>query len=169
MYMTVVLGWPCENTIFPFGYVVTRCGAPADLRNASTSKSGCISLLLDGRAFVFDMEKPVANYRMGVRRLDGRCLRRRGHNMFRRLTTWTRLRREAVGLISSRRIMRREEAAKLEVLREVARDHPRSCHGCGDLPFTHLHIPEREHRFDLNEEVVTTRVNHLADGKQSAL
>jgi hypothetical protein len=55
MYITLLLGWPCENTTFPFGYVATRCGAPADSRNASTSKSACISLALSGRAFVFDI------------------------------------------------------------------------------------------------------------------
>src|SRR5688572_14981621 len=39
MYMTASLGWPCEKTTFPFGYVATRRVAPADSRKASASKA----------------------------------------------------------------------------------------------------------------------------------
>jgi hypothetical protein len=55
-----------------------------------------------------------------------------------------------------RRSVNREEPAQFAVLREVAREHPRGGNGSGDLAFTHLHVPEREHGFGLYEEVVPT-------------
>ena len=57
--------------------------------------------------------------------------------------------------------MNREEPAQFAVLLEVAREHPRGGNGSGDLPFTHLHVPEREHGFGLNEEVAAARFDHL--------
>jgi hypothetical protein len=40
MYMTGSLGCPLREDDFPLGYVLTRRGAPADVRQASVSKAG---------------------------------------------------------------------------------------------------------------------------------
>jgi hypothetical protein len=63
----------------------------------------------------------------------------------------------------------REEPAEFRVIGEIAREQLRSCNGSRDVPFAHLHVPEREPRFDPIEVLAAATLRHLADGEESTL
>jgi len=75
--MTASLGWPCEKTILPLGYVVTRRAAPADVKKASASKAGGFARTWGRRAF--GIGGPIISCDAGqtpCRFLDARSKRR---------------------------------------------------------------------------------------------
>src|SRR5687768_6460575 len=117
MNMTASLGWPCEKTTFPLGYVATRRGAPADVRKASASKEGRFSRGSTRRAFALGIGSR-ANY-LTRRRVAGESDRRR-----------SRLRCGEIRVEHQcRRIVNREEVAQPAVFREITRQRPRGGHG----------------------------------------
>jgi hypothetical protein len=63
MYMTASLGCPCEKTIFPLGYDITRRAAPADSKKTVASKAGRSLSNWTRRAFRFAIGNQV-NYPM---------------------------------------------------------------------------------------------------------
>src|SRR4030095_13879414 len=116
MYMTASLGWPCEKTTFPFGYVATRRVAPADLRKASASKAARFSRGSTRRAFAFGIGSELSHATPGRRRVGSpfmRVERDKGAGRSGLITN-------AVGHV-------REELAQLAILGEVARKRKRGC------------------------------------------
>jgi hypothetical protein len=66
MYITASLGCPCEKTIFPLEYVITRRAAPADVRKASASKAG---------GFACGWARGAFGFGIGIERIISRAAR----------------------------------------------------------------------------------------------